>query len=99
VKRNETNFLGAAWTNFIDGNGHRTTFAWDRTADRRLRLKHVVDPGGGRITYLHDDQSRVKSIVDQAGTRTSFLYDSFGNPRALVNPMSHRVSFTYMSPS
>jgi len=59
----------------IDGEGNRTTYAYDNLGNRIL----VTDALGNAAHYYYDDSHRLIGLLTPEGAYTSFGYDSAGN--------------------
>src|SRR5262249_29451708 len=92
-QRTSTTWSGNRPVLFRDGRGNRTTLIWATPANRTLQLQGVIQPTGGRSTYLFDANSRLSSLQLPLVGRTTLLWDASGNRKAVVDPLGQRVTF------
>ncbi len=55
----------------------------------------MIDPNGGRHTYLYDNVKQLSQIINPQGERTTFAYDAAGRRTVKKLANGSRTSFTY----
>src|SRR5439155_11840166 len=59
----------------VDGRGNRTTFLYASMLDRGLRLKGVVRPLSGRLSFTYDSSTgRVQAVIDPLSRRSTLTW-------------------------
>jgi YD repeat-containing protein len=79
-----------------DALGNQSTLAYEEDSTRRgLRLQALVEPLGGRVTFVYDGDGRLSAAVDQLGNRSTISWDASGRREALINPLGYRMTYSY----